>query len=191
MFLSVKYFFILDYVMFFAVWLYRSQSAALLRRCAPGGMTMERVKNYWRGVPAGSKVAIVTLIGGWVLHAAAYIHFFPADLTDRNVFLQLIVGVGICYGVAAGRKWARMLCVFFNIGIVALYALFSMALVQSGQWGWAGLMALIAGMFSASTVFLLARDSARFFNPQPPFSVNVQHDRHDGHERGEEDTNTR
>ncbi len=94
---------------------------------------MERVANYWRGVPAGSKVAIVTLIGGWALHAAAYLHFFPADLTDRNVFLQLIVGVGICYGVAAGRKWARMLCVFFNIGIVALYALFSMALVQSEE----------------------------------------------------------
>ena len=152
---------------------------------------MERVANYWRGVPAGSKVAIVTLIGGWVLHAAAYIHFFPADLTDRNVFLQLIVGVGICYGVAAGRKWARMLCVFFNIGIVALYALFSMALVQSEEWGWAGLTALIAGMFSVSTVYLLARDSALFFNPQPPFSVKVKHDRHNGHERGEEDPNTR
>lgn len=135
---------------------------------------MERVANYWRGVPAGSKVAIVTLIGGWALHAAAYLHFFPADLTDRNVFLQLIVGVGICYGVAAGRKWARMLCVFFNIGIVALYALLSLAFVQSDAWGDAGLSALIAGLFAVSALFLLRADSARFFNPHVPPVADVR-----------------
>ncbi len=152
---------------------------------------METVWNFWRSVPTGSKLAIATLIGGWILHVVVYFHFFPADLSDRTFFLQLVVGVGICYGVATGRRWARMLCVFFNIGIVALYALYSMALVQSEEWGWAGLTALIAGMFSVSTVFLLTRDSARFFNPQSPLSVNGRQYRRNGHERGADDTNIR
>ncbi|MFO7707678.1 MAG: hypothetical protein R6V84_05850 [Desulfobacterales bacterium] len=133
---------------------------------------METVWSRWRGVPAGAKVAIATLIAGWVLHVAVYFHAFPDDVADRTFFLQLVVGAGICYGVATGRRWARMLCVFFNIGIVALYALFSLALFQSEAWGRAGLTALIAAAFSISAVFLLTRDSARFFNPQAPSVAN-------------------
>ncbi len=135
---------------------------------------METVPNYWKGVPPGAKIAIASLICGWVLHIAVYFHLFPDDLTDRTFFLQLLVGVGICYGVATGRRWARMLCVFFNIGIVALYALLSLAFVQSDAWGDAGLSALIAGLFAVSALFLLRADSARFFNPHVPPVADVR-----------------
>ncbi|MCU0561137.1 MAG: hypothetical protein MUD16_13215 [Desulfobacterales bacterium] len=126
---------------------------------------MKRVLNYLRDIPAGAKAAIAALFVGWALHLAVYFHSFTADMTDRTVFLQLVVGAGICCAVATGRRWARMLCVFFNIGIVALYALFSLALFQSAEWGQACLTALIAVIFTVATVFLLTRGSARFFNP--------------------------
>lgn len=135
------------------------------------GVTMERFWSYWRGVPAGAKVAVSALIVGWILHAAVYVYSFPVDINDRTVWLQLVVGVGICYGVATGRRWARMLCVFFNIGIIALYALYSLALFHSEEGARAGLTALIAATFALSAVFLLTRDSARFFNPPAPFTA--------------------
>lgn len=129
---------------------------------------MKGVWNHWRDIPAGAKTAIAALIIGWSLHLAVYFQSFPTDMTDRTVFLMVVVGVGICYAVATGRRWARMLCVFFNIGIIALYALFSLALFQSEEWGRACLTALVAAIFAVSAGFLLTRGSARFFNQQMP-----------------------
>jgi peptidoglycan/LPS O-acetylase OafA/YrhL len=124
--------------------------------------------SYWRDIPAGARTAIATLILGWLLHYSVYFYNFPADLSDRTVLLQLAVGIGICYSVATGRRWARMLCVFFNIGIIALYGLYSFALIQSEELEWGSLTALIVATFVISTLFLLRRDTGRYFNPAPP-----------------------
>lgn len=128
---------------------------------------MEMTLDYWRGIPSSARIAIATLILGWSLHFSVYFSNFSFDLADREVILQLAVGIGICYGVATGRRWARMLCVFFNIGILALYALYTFALIQSEEPAWIALTALTAAAFAISTLFLLRKDTQRYFNPDP------------------------
>jgi hypothetical protein len=119
----------------------------------------------WDIMPSSVKNAIIFLIVGWAAHYILFFGFLAEDQPERIIYLQLGVGIGICYCVATVRKWARRLCIFFNIIMVPMYLLFAIAFAQGGKIGLFALTALIAAVFAFSLYFLLKKETAQFFSP--------------------------
>jgi len=118
--------------------------------------------------PAAVKYGLIFLICGWLAHYAFYFMYFAGEMPARTTYLQLGVGIGICYFVAALKRWARMMCLFFNIGIIALYGLYCLAFFQSNKSNLMIMTGLIAILFSISTYFLLKKETAQFYTAADP-----------------------
>jgi hypothetical protein len=119
----------------------------------------------WAEMPSSVKNAIIALIAGWAAHYVFFFGFLAEDQPERIIYLQLGVGIGICYCVATIRKWARRLCIFFNIIMVPMYLLFAIAFAQGGKIGLFVLTAFIALAFAFSLYFLFKKETAQFFSP--------------------------
>ena len=118
--------------------------------------------------PTAVKYGIIFLISGWACHYAFYFTHFFQEMPIKTTYLQLGVGIGICYFVVALKKWARMLCLFFNIGIIALYVLYCLVFFQSNQYYPMMLTGLTAVLFILSTYFLLKKETAQFYAAANP-----------------------
>jgi hypothetical protein len=114
--------------------------------------------------PQPVKFAIVSLAAGWALHLCYYYYFFVhqagAELA-RIDYLMIGVGVAICFFVAAINKWARMLCIFFNVAIIFMYS--ALTLLQQANFGQRFLTGLVAGLFCLATWYLLKKETAEYF----------------------------
>lgn len=119
----------------------------------------------WEEMPSSVRNAIISLLVGWVAHYIFYFGFIAEDQPERVTYLQLGVGIGICYCVATIRKWARRMCIFFNIVMVPMYFLFAIAFAQGGRISLFALTAFIALVFAFSLYFLLKKETAQFFSP--------------------------
>jgi hypothetical protein len=126
----------------------------------------------WGEMPPSVRNAIIALLVGWAAHYIFYFGFIAEDQAERVTYLQLGVGIGICYCVATIRKWARRLCIFFNIGMMVLYAWAAVI------FGWSALIfdqrdkispliltTVTALAFGISLYFLLKKEVALFFSP--------------------------
>ena len=96
---------------------------------------MLAIRQKWDSMPPVVKKAIICLLVGWAAHYIFYFGFIAEDQSERVTYLQLGVGIGICYCVATIRKWARRMCIFFNIVMVPMYFLFAIAFAQGGKIG--------------------------------------------------------
>jgi hypothetical protein len=126
----------------------------------------------WAEMPSSVRYAIIALAFGWATHFVFYFGYMADGQPERITYLQLGVGIGICYCVAAIKKWARRLCIYFNIGMVVLYAWAAVifgwsALVfgQADQLAPLLLTAVTAAAFGLSLYFLLKKEVALFFSP--------------------------
>jgi hypothetical protein len=129
------------------------------------GEDMLSMPRKWEEMPPSVKTAIISLLVGWAAHYLFYFGFIAEDQTERVTYLQLGVGIGICYCVATIRKWARRLCIFFNIVMVPMYFLFAIAFAQGGKIGLFALTAFTALAFAFSLYSLLKKETAQFFAP--------------------------
>jgi Ca2+/Na+ antiporter len=116
-------------------------------------------------MPPSVRNAIIALLVGWAAHYIFYFGFIAEDQPERVTYLQLGVGIGICYCVATIRKWARKLCIFFNIAMVATYLVFAIVFAYVDQVGRFALTAFIAAAFAFSLYSLLQKETAQFFSP--------------------------
>jgi hypothetical protein len=119
----------------------------------------------WEEMPSSVKNAIIALLVGWAAHYVFYFGFIADDQPERVTYLQLGVGIGICYCVATIRRWARKLCLFFNIVMVPMYLLFAIAFAQGGKIALFALTAFISAAFAFSLYSLLKKETAQFFSP--------------------------
>jgi hypothetical protein len=119
----------------------------------------------WEEMPTSVRHAIIALLLGWAAHYVFYFGFIAEDQPEKVTYLQLGVGIGICYCVATIRKWARRLCIFFNIVMVPMYFLFAIAFAQGGKIGLFALTASISVAFAFSLYSLLKKETAQFFSP--------------------------
>jgi hypothetical protein len=119
----------------------------------------------WGEMPASVKNAILSLLVGWAAHYIFYFGFIAEDQPERVTYLNIGVGVGICYCVATIRKWARRLCIYFNIVMVPMYVLFAIAFAQGGKVNLFVLTAFIGVAFAFSLYYLLQKETLRFFAP--------------------------
>ena len=129
---------------------------------------MEKKPHQAKLRPAAVKYGIIFLIGGWLCHYAFYFMYFIEEMPSKTTYLQLGVGIGICYFVATLKRWARMLCLFFNIGIIALYGLYCLAFFQSNKYDLMAMTGLVAILFLISTYFLLKKETAQFYAAADP-----------------------
>jgi hypothetical protein len=116
-------------------------------------------KNY----PASVKNAILFLLAGWICHYYFYFSFLVNEFPMRTTYMQIGIGVAICFFVVSVKRWARMLCIFFNIGIAALYLLYCAAFFNSGNLNLTFLTGITLILFSISTYFLAVKESSQFF----------------------------
>jgi hypothetical protein len=119
----------------------------------------------WDEMPPSVKNTIISLFAGWAVHYLFFFGFIADDQPERIVYLQLGVGIGICYCVATIRKWARRLCIFFNIIMVPMYLLFAVAFFLGDKVAPFALTACTSIAFAISTYFLLQKETARYFSP--------------------------
>jgi hypothetical protein len=126
---------------------------------------MLAIRQNWDSMPPVVKKAIICLLVGWAAHYIFYFGFIAEDQSERVTYLQLGVGIGICYCVATIRQWARRMCIFFNIVMVPMYFLFAIAFAQGGKIGLFALTAFTAVAFAFSLYFLLKKETALFFSP--------------------------
>jgi len=130
-----------------------------------GGVRMRAILEKWGSMPLVVKKAIIFLLVGWAAHYVFFFGLIAEDQPEQVIYLQLGVGIGICYCVATIRKWARRLCIFFNIVMVPMYVLFAIAFTQGGKINLFILTAFIAASFGLSLYYLLQKETAQFFSP--------------------------
>ena len=114
--------------------------------------------------PQVVKNAIVSLVAGWALFLAYYYYLFihtTGSELARFDYLMIGVGVAICFFVAAINKWARMLCIFFNLPIIA--TCITLTLFHQTTLGQRFIPAAVAVLFCFSTYYLLQKETAEYF----------------------------
>ena len=95
------------------------------------------------------------------MHLVYYYKFFTGDTLARNDYLMFTVGIAICFFVAGINKWARPLCIFFNIGIIGLYGV--LLYFQKPDFDRNVLTVTVLVLFGLSTYLLLRRDTIDYF----------------------------
>jgi hypothetical protein len=98
------------------------------------------------------------------------------QISERNIYLMVGIGIAICYFTATINRWARAMCLFFNLGIIVLYFVLTLAFVNSGKMAQAGFTALVVAAFVAASVLLFlpkTRDFFKSFNPVEDSSTQV------------------
>jgi hypothetical protein len=113
--------------------------------------------------PLSVKLAILFLALGWGLHYLFYFKFLMYDEPVRNLYLQVGLGIGICYFVASINRWAKAMCIFFNLGIVIIYLVLFANYVLIDKPALSVFTVTIALLFCLSTYYLLIRKTREFF----------------------------
>ena len=114
--------------------------------------------------PKSVKLAILFLILGWGLHYVFYFKFLMGDETVRMIYLQVGIGTAICYLVASINRWAKVMCIFFNLGIIVLYLLLFAVYLQSGKQALSAFTLTVALLFCLATYSLLRKETRDYFN---------------------------
>ena len=136
--------------------------------------TTIKLKDY----PLSVKLAILFLALGWGLHYLFYFKFLMYDEPVRNLYLQLGIGIAICYFVASINRWAKAMCIFFNLGIIIIYLVLFANYVLVDKPALSVFTVTIALLFCLSTYYLLLKKTRDYFNiygqtgddNQPPFN---------------------
>jgi len=118
--------------------------------------------------PGIVKWTLLFLIAGWALHLIFYFNFMEGQITERNAYLMVGIGAAICYFTAAINRWARAMCLFFNIGIIGLYLILTLAFLNSGRIEHAAFTAVVVAIFIAATILLFLPETRNFFHSFDP-----------------------
>lgn len=86
-----------------------------------------------------------------------------SEFPVKTLYLQFGIGLAICYFVASINKWARSLCIFFNLAIIVLYLLIFYMYFSDNKYDLTFLTALVAVLFSISTFYLTRKESSQYF----------------------------
>ena len=128
------------------------------------GFQFEKFRAYPRPV----KLAAIFLVTGWGVHFLFIHSYFPEIFPFTMIYKQAIIAGLICLFVAMIKRWARMLCIFFNIAMIGIYLLFLQFFFSGQSHYYQDTRYLLLGVvcmasFIAATYFLLTRECNQFF----------------------------
>jgi hypothetical protein len=124
---------------------------------------MLNIRVKFKEYPSSVQMGISFLIAAWISHYFYFLNFLMRELPLKTLYLQLGIGVSICYFVASINKWARSLCIFFNFAIIVLYLFFSMLYINNSKYDYASFTVLVTVLFSISTFYLTRKASSQYF----------------------------
>lgn len=124
---------------------------------------MINISIKFKEYPTSVKMGISFLVAGWILHYFYFLKFLMSEFPVKTLYLQLGIGLSICYFVACINKWARSLCIFFNFAIIVLYLLIFYMYFNDNKYDLAFFTALIAVLLSISTFYLTRKESSQYF----------------------------
>jgi len=124
---------------------------------------MINISIKFKEYPATVKIGVLFLVAGWGLHYFYFLKFLLSAFPVKTLYLQLGIGVSICYFVASINKWARLLCIFFNFAIIVLYLLIFFQYFSDNKTDLAFVTALVVVLFTISTYFLTRKESSQYF----------------------------
>ena len=124
---------------------------------------MINISIKFKAYPTSVKMGISFLVAGWILHYFYFLKFLMSEFPVKTIYLQLGIGVAICYFVASINKWARSLCIFFNFAIIVLYLLIFYMYFSDNKYDLAFFTALIVVLLSISTFYLTRKESSQYF----------------------------
>jgi len=124
---------------------------------------MINISIKFKEYPTSVKMGISFLIAAWISHYFYFLKFLMSEFPLKTLYLQLGIGVSICYFVASINKWARSLCIFFNFAIIVLYLFFSIMYFNISKFDLAFFTILVVVFFSISTFYLTRKESSQYF----------------------------
>lgn len=113
--------------------------------------------------PASVKNGIIFLVAAWSFHYLYYFKYLFGQSTEKQNYFMIAIGLLICFFVSAINKWARAMCIFFNVAITAMYLYLVWVYTISGNGDLIMLTGLITVLFIASTYFLAKKETSRYF----------------------------
>jgi hypothetical protein len=130
--------------------------------------------------PQSVKRGIIFFVAGWLTTFLFLYRSFVVTGSDTSDLWRIVVmGVVACFFVVRIRNWARKLCLFLNVCIMAYYLLWSYSLYQKGYIEGVVTLLLSGTLFALSTYFLIKKETAQFYGLHDPRNANVREE--DGH----------
>ena len=130
---------------------------------------------YWRSFmsqapvnfqqyPRSVKHGIIFFATGWLTTFLFLYRFFvPTGRDTSDLWRIVVMGVVACFFVFRIRNWARKLCLFLNICIIAYYLLLSYDLYQKGYIEAVVTLLVSAALFALSSYYLIKKETAQFY----------------------------
>jgi hypothetical protein len=118
-------------------------------------------------IPRPAKLAIITMLAGWLAHFTIVLSLFKNQFTDIMLMQHFALAVVSTFVLLRLKNWARILCITGNT-IVILFYLLLFATIIGGKVPVvvAAMVLLNLLLFGASTFFLWNRETTEFFKQQ-------------------------
>ena len=134
--------------------------------------------------PQSVKRGIIFFVAGWLATFLFLYRSFVVTGSDPSDLWRIVVmGIVACFFVVRIRNWARKLCLFLNICIIAYYLLWSYSLYQKGYMEGVITLVVSAVLFALSTAYLIKKETAQFYGLHDPRNVSTQEEE-GNHSRG-------
>lgn len=114
--------------------------------------------------PRSVKHGIIFFVAGWLTtYLFLYRSFVVTGSDTSDLWRIVVMGAVACFFVIRIRNWARKLCLFINICIIAYYLLWSYSLYQKGYFEGVVTLVVSAALFALSTYYLIKKETAQFY----------------------------
>jgi len=127
---------------------------------------MNQLFSFLDPFPSSAKNGILALFAGWIFFLISlYTYYLPGENPSKEV----LVAIALCYVVAKGFNWGRILCLLANIMLIIWCAVFAAAYFYPqfiklyGKHTAFGASLVNLAFFSMSTYFLFKKETSEFF----------------------------
>lgn len=127
---------------------------------------MSLISDLFAPFPVSARNGVLLLFAGWICFLAALKFYY---LPDEEITRMVVVAAALCYVVAKGFNWGRILCLFANVMICIWCVQFAVGYFYPQYVRLYGNTLTLAAsllnltLFAASTYFLLKKESRSFF----------------------------
>ena len=130
---------------------------------------MNQMPVTFQQFPRSVKHGIIFFVAGWLTTFLFLYRSFVVTGSDTSDLWRIVVmGIVACFFVVRIRNWARKLCLFLNVCILAYYLLWSYSLYQKGYMEGVFTLLVSTVFFALSTFYLIKKETARFYRLHDP-----------------------